>query len=62
MYRVKLYYMCNSHDVRDFETKSNFYLKTGGRKHSGCLKSGKTMSNLYENQKSSLKHVQYLAS
>ena len=27
------------------------YLKTGGRKHPGCLKNEKSLSNLYENKK-----------
>ena len=27
------------------------YLKTGGRKHPGCLKNGKSISTLYENKK-----------
>ena len=35
------------------------YLKTGGRKHPGCLKNEKSISNLYENKKCLLKSVQY---
>ena len=30
---------------------SQHYLKTGGRKHPGCLKNEKSIENLYENKK-----------